>query len=266
MTAVLELTAGVLAGMLVIMGIAWAAQRTAGDGGLVDVFWSFGTGACIAAACLAPIGDAGAPWRRVLSAGLMLAWGLRLGGYILARVVRSKTEDARYAAFRRDWGADFQRNMLGLTLVQAPAAALLAISVIAAARAPAAALRAQDIAALAVFLLATGGEALADEQMRRFRADPTNHGRVCHSGLWAWSRHPNYFFEAAIWWTWPIMGLDLHRPASLATLLAPVLMYLLLRYGSGVPPLEETMLASRGQAWRDYQRRVSIFIPLPPKA
>ena len=266
MIAVLELAAGVLAGMLLIMRVAWRVQRTAGDGGMVDVFWSFGTGVCVAAACLAPFAAAGAPWRRVLATGMVLAWGLRLGGYILARVVRANAEDARYAAFRRDWGANFQRNMLGLTLVQAPAAALLAISVVAAARSPGAALRPQDIAAVAVFLLATGGEALADEQMRRYRADPANHGGVCQSGLWAWSRHPNYFFEAAIWWAWPIMGLDLHRPASLVTLLAPVLMYLLLRYGSGVPPLEEAMLASRGAAWRDYQRRVSTFIPLPPRA
>ncbi len=117
-----------------------------------------------------------------------------------------------------------------------------------------------------VFLACVAGEALADAQMHAFRADPANKGKVCDKGLWAWSRHPNYFFEAAIWLAYPIIAIDLAHPWTLVSLIAPVLMYLTVRYASGVPPLEEAMLKSRGEAYRRYQARVSVLIPLPPKA
>jgi steroid 5-alpha reductase family enzyme len=90
---------------------------------------------------------------------------------------------------------------------------------------------------------------------------------VCDLGLWAWSRHPNYFFEWLGWFAYPAFAIDLsgRYPWGWATLLAPVLMFLVLRFGTGVPPLEAHMLRSRGQAYRAYQARVAAFLPRPPK-
>ena len=101
--------------------------------------------------------------------------------------------------------------------------------------------------------------------MKRFRADPTNKGKVIETGLWAWSRHPNYFFQWLGWVAYPVIALDPSRPVTFLSLAAPAVMYGLLRPVSGVPPLEEAMLKSRGDLFRDYQKRVSVFFPLPPK-
>jgi steroid 5-alpha reductase family enzyme len=114
-------------------------------------------------------------------------------------------------------------------------------------------------------LLAIGGEGLADAQLARFKADPANHGKVCDAGLWGWSRHPNYFFEWLVWTAWPVIAIGLAWPWGWLALAGPAFMALLLIKGSGVPPLEAAMIRSRGEAYRAYQRRVSVFIPLPPR-
>jgi len=109
------------------------------------------------------------------------------------------------------------------------------------------------------------GEGLADEQMRRFKSDPANRGKVAQVGLWGWSRHPNYFFEWLGWLAYPMIGLQIGQPVSWLSLAAPAVMFLLLTRVSGIPPLEAAQLASKGEAYRNYQRRVSAFVPLPPK-
>jgi steroid 5-alpha reductase family enzyme len=266
MISVLLPALGVLLAMALIMGIGWFVQRAARNGGWTDVFWTFGTGATLALAASIPLGAApGLPWRRVFVAALVAIWSLRLGVYIARRVAGSPEEDARYAAFRRDWGADFQKRMVGLMLVQAPVSALLSLSPLLAARTPRAGIGLQDVLGLLVFAGALWGEAISDSQMHAFRANPANRGKVCDTGLWSWSRHPNYFFEAAVWVAYPVIALDLSRPWTLLSLIAPVIMFLTVRFASGVPPLEEAMLKSRGEAYRAYQKRVSAFIPRPPK-
>jgi steroid 5-alpha reductase family enzyme len=123
----------------------------------------------------------------------------------------------------------------------------------------------RDVLAAGVFAVALAGEAAADGQMRRFRADPANRGSVLDRGLWAWSRHPNYFFQWLGWCAYPALAVQPGRPLTWLSLTAPLVMYGLLRYVSGVPPLEAAMLRSRGEAFRDYQQRVSVFVPLPPR-
>ncbi|WP_296595187.1 DUF1295 domain-containing protein [Phenylobacterium sp.] len=260
----LQIVAGVLLAMLVVMVAAWAFGLAVKNGGWTDVFWSFGTGILLAAAAWIATGTDASQARRLLIAAFMLAWGLRLGLYLAPRVA-GHPEDARYAAFRKT-AKNYPLMMLWVSLPQAPATALLALSVVAAAQRPTPELDLRDALAAALYLLALAGETLADAQMKRFRGDPANKGKVIDTGLWAWSRHPNYFFQWLGWMAWPVMALDPSRPVSLLTLVAPAVMYGLLRYVSGVPPLEEAMLKSRGDAFRDYQRRVSVFFPLPPKA
>lgn len=251
--------------MISVMGAAWLFCRRLRNSGWTDVFWTFGTGLALAAAALAPMDEPLKPsLRQGLSAALVAIWSARLGGYVASRVA-GKPEDRRYAGFRKAWGEQFSMRMLGLSLVQAPASALLALSVFAAAHRPQPGLDLRDGLAFGVLAIAIGGEALADRQMAAFRADHANRGHVADTGLWAWSRHPNYFFEWTAWLAWPVMGLDLAHPASLLTLVAPVIMYLVLTRGTGIPPLEEAMLQSKGEAYRRYQARTSAFFPFPPR-
>jgi len=251
--------------MAVVMSSGWAFQRAVKNGGWSDVFWTYGTGATCALACLVPFGGAAAPtWRQMLVAALVAIWCLRLGTYVAMRVAKG-SEDARYADFRREWGADFQRNMYGLLIVQAPVTAILSLSILVAARDPHPEIRAVDVIGALILIGSILGEGLADRQMKAFRADPASKGKVCDTGLWAWSRHPNYLFEALGWLAYPVIAIDLARPLSLVSLIAPIVMFIVLRFGTGVPPLEAAMLKSRGDAYRLYQARVSAFWPWPPK-
>jgi steroid 5-alpha reductase family enzyme len=191
-------------------------------------------------------------------------WSLRLGVHIAQRTLHG-AEDRRYAQFRRDWGDAFDMRMFWFLQIQALAAALLALSMLLAARNPRP-LSAMDLVGGLVLVIAIIGEALADRQLRQFRTDPQRHGGVCDNGLWGWSRHPNYFFEWLGWVAYPLLAIDLSGGFGWGwfALAAPAFMYWLLVYVSGIPPLERQMLHSRGDAFRSYQARVSAFIPLPP--
>jgi steroid 5-alpha reductase family enzyme len=248
-----------------IMTIAWALQRSTGNSGWVDVVWSFGLGLAGLVLALFPGFPAPSP-RQIIVAVLIAVWSLRLGLHIAQRS-RHGPEDARYAALRTEWGADFDRRMFIFLQIQAAAAALLGLSMLLAAHNPAPWPRWQDFAGIAVLVVAIAGEGLADEQLRRFKANPRNKGRVCDAGLWGWSRHPNYFFEWLVWIAYPVIAIDLSGGWywGWLALSGPAFMYMLLVYVSGVPMLEKQMLLSRGDAYRAYQARVSSFFPLPPK-
>lgn len=262
----LMLTGAVLGAMAVVMIAGWIVQRAAHNGGWTDVFWTYGTGLTCALAALATTpGLSGIGWRQGLVALMLAVWSLRLGTYVALRVRRS-AEDVRYTEMRREWGAGFQRNMFGLLIVQAPITALISVSVILAAHHPAAGLRWQDGLGAAIFLAALAGESVADRQMKAFKAAPANRGKVCDTGLWAWSRHPNYFFEAVIWWAYAVIGFDLARPWTAAAVIAPVMMYCIVRYLTGVPPLEAAMVRSKGEPYRRYQAQVSVLLPWPKRA
>ncbi|WP_372782658.1 DUF1295 domain-containing protein [Phenylobacterium sp.] len=259
------LALAVLVLMTGVMLAAWAFGLARKNGGWTDVFWTFGTGGALAGAALFPIGGGLAPApRQWLVAGLVALWAIRLGTYVAARV-GGHPEDPRYAQFRKDWGPAYARNMLFVSLPQAPASALLALSVLVAARAPQPGLGPRDFAGVAILLIAIAGEALADAQMKRFKASPANKGKVADTGLWGWSRHPNYFFEWLGWLAYPVIGVDPGRPVTGLTLVAPIVMFILLTRVSGIPPLEEAQLRSKGEAYRRYQARVSAFFPLPPR-
>ena len=118
-----------------------------------------------------------------------------------------------------------------------------------------------------LLLIAILGEAWADATLARFRAEPANRGGVCEKGPWAWSRHPNYFFEWLSWLGYALLAVDPSGawPQGWLAFCGPLLMYWLLAHVSGVPPLEKHMVASRGDAYRRYQARVSAFFPWPPR-
>jgi steroid 5-alpha reductase family enzyme len=249
--------------MAMVMTGSWLAQRATKNAGWVDVFWTFGCGAACVAAALWPAASASG-LRQVLVAVLSAFWAVRLGVYIAHRVATGP-EDARYAGLRQEWGAAFQRNMFLLAIVQAPASAVLTLSVFAAAHGGQADLGVRDLLGAVVLVGAIAGEALADEQMRQFRREG-RHRAVMDRGLWGWSRHPNYFFEWLGWLAYPVIVFDPAQSSTWISWVAPVVMFVILRFGTGVPALEKTMLQSRGEAFRAYQRRVSAFFPFPPKS
>jgi steroid 5-alpha reductase family enzyme len=260
------LFASLFVAMAICMAAGWAFQAWGNNGGWTDVFWSFSMGMVGALGALAPVEGAPISERQGLVALLVAVWSLRLGLHIRHRVMTTP-EDARYAAFRTDWAPHLLRRMFVFLQQQAAGGALLLISVAAAAHNPAPGPTPLDALGGAILLVAILGEGLADAQLRGFARDPANTGKVCDVGLWGWSRHPNYFFEWLGWTAYPVIALDLAGPYpwAIAALIAPATMYVILRFVTGVPPLEQHMLASRGEAFVTYQARVSIFFPLPPR-
>lgn len=242
-----------------IMAAAWAVQRATGQTGWIDSFWTFGVGATGAALAAAPFGgDGGWGLRRAAVTVAIVVWALRLGGHILART-RKTPDDPRYRNLMDAWGPAASLRLFGFLQVQAVAGAVLALAVALAAHASPSGFRVEDAVGGLVFVIAIVGEAAADAQLAQFKARPVNRGRICDVGLWSRSRHPNYFFEWLVWVAFAVVaGRD---AAGLAAWAAPALMYAALRYGSGVPPLEEHMARTRGEAFRAYQRRTPVFFP-----
>lgn len=267
MVQLLVLWAAAALFMALVMAGAWLVQRRTGQGGWADAFWSLGLGAAGVFMALFPLDGEAPAARQILVAGLIGAWGARLGLHIAARA-RSSEEDARYARLRQEWGARFQPRMFGFLMLQAGAAAVLALSILVAARNPTPGLTLQDAVAGLVFAGALFGAGLADRQLRRFKADPANRGQICDTGLWAWSRHPNYFFEWLGWCAWPIFAIHLGGgwPWGWLALSGPAYIYWLLTRVSGVPLLEAHMRRSRPEAFAAYAARTSVFFPRPPRA
>ncbi len=253
-----------------VMALAWAAALATGKSGWVDAIWSFGVGGAGVFAALvpwgAPIGDGEPTARSLLVAAMVGAWSLRLGLHIAQRTIRGG-DDPRYAFLREQWGEGFRGRLFWFLQIQAAAALVLALSVLAAATNPAPGLRITDFLGAALLLLAVVGEGIADRQMEAFRADPANRGKICDRGLWGLTRHPNYVFEWLGWCAYPLIAVDLGgaHPWGWAALAAPALIYGLLVHVSGIPPLEAHMLRSRGDAFRAYQARVNAFWPGPQK-
>ncbi len=255
------------AGFLSIaMAAAWALAMRTRNGGWADTFWTFSIGIAGVTAALWPTAQgAGPSSRQLLVAALAALWSLRLGLHIAART-RSAPEDARYAELRRMWGAAHAVRLFWFLEVQALAALPLLLAIVLAAHRPDG-LSAADVIGALIVIVGIVGEAIADRQLARFKASPRNKGRLCDTGLWAWTRHPNYFFEWVVWLGWPVIATDISGayPQGLLALSAPALMYVLLVHVSGIPPLEAHMARFRGEAFALYQARTPSFFPRPPR-
>lgn len=263
------MTPAALAAALLFVAVAMSAtmllatriERRTGNSGWIDVVWTFGLGATGVAGALLPFG-AGPPGRRLFVAALVAAWALRLGLHIAGRT-RGIGDDPRYARMKRDWGAQAPAQMARLAQLQALASIPLATGIVLAAHNPAALAQAQDGFGLAIFVVGLAGGAIADRQLRAFSR--SGQKGICDTGLWACSRHPNYFFEAVLWTAYAVIASGVAHPFGWLAWLAPAAITLLLVRISGIPPLEAHMLAKHGAAYRDYRRRTSAFIPLPPR-
>jgi steroid 5-alpha reductase family enzyme len=266
MTAVyLEALIAVALALSVLMALAWLVQQRSGNSGWVDTIWTFAVGLVGAGGALWPIAGIAPNARQWLVASLVVIWSLRLGLHVGARTA-AITDDPRYTAFAKEWGVNSARPMFIFLQNQAFGSIPLVFAIFVAAHFPEPSLRLQDYLGALILFGGIAGEALADVQLKNFRGKADNKGRVCDIGLWRWSRHPNYFFEWFCWLAYPVIALSVDYPWGLASLLAPVFMYWILVYVTGIPPLEEQMLRSRGDLYRAYQSRTSKFFPLPPHA
>lgn len=233
----------------------WAISVRIRNYGLLDVAFSYGV------AILAPIYAAMGPGfgaRKWTFAAIGVVWSLRLGTYILIRVIgHHPAEDARYASLRLRWPGPL--GFLAFFELQAALVAVFSLPFLLASFNATPVLGAVEIVGLALAAAGVLGETLADLQMQGFKRDPANRGRVCEVGLWRYSRHPNYFFESVVWWGFFIAALG--SPYGWISVACPLLMlYFLLRV-TGIPLTEEYAVRSKGDAYREYQRTTSAFVP-----
>ncbi|MFO0333847.1 MAG: DUF1295 domain-containing protein [Pseudomonadota bacterium] len=241
------------------MAAVWAFSMRVRIAGWVDVAWA---GLMALAAMFAGLAGEGDELPRGLVAVFGGVWGSRLCLHLMHRVLR-EPEDGRYQAMRAAIG-DSPLRWFAFFQVQALIVALFAIPFTAAASGDADGIDPIMLLAVVVWIVAIGGETLADRQLDAFRGDPANKGKLCRAGLWAWSRHPNYFFEWVHWFAYVLLAWC--GPHVWWSLLGPVVMFAFLWRVSGIPWTEAQALRSRGDAYRRYQREVSAFFPWPPKA
>jgi steroid 5-alpha reductase family enzyme len=259
MSALLMPLVWVLAAAVVVMSAVWELQRRTRNAGYVDAAWAMIIGTAALGFGLFAHGDR---ITRIVVAVLGGLWGFRLGLHILHRVLH-EPEDGRYAFLRAHWNGH-QGKFYGFFLFQALLTALFAAPMLAAAQNPQSLPAWQIGTAIAIWVIALGGESIADAQLARFRADPANRGRTCRDGLWRWSRHPNYFFEWLHWFAYVVLAVG--SPLHLLSWIGPVVMLVSLNWVTGIPFVEAQALRSRGDDYRDYQRTTSRFVPWPPQS
>lgn len=249
-----------LAGSFLMFTLLWVIQWRRGNAGIVDVGWTTGVG--LMAIYIAIAGPGWLP-RRLLVGALGGLWALRLAGYILVHRVLVPHEDGRYARMRTYWGARANFYFYFFFTVQSLLIVLFALPFIPAASHHAPAWRLWDTLGALVWIAAVAGESLADRQLARFRANPANRGKTCRTGLWRYSRHPNYFCEWIHWWAYVLIAIG--AEGWVWTLVGPLAMYAFLRWLTGIPYTEQQALASRGDDYREYQRTTNMLFPWPPR-
>jgi steroid 5-alpha reductase family enzyme len=245
--------------LVLVYGATFLIGRRIGRYNVVDVTWG---ASFVAVAAVAAMFGTGDPFRRLLLLVLVAVWGLRLAWHMVGKSA-GKGEDPRYDKLLR---GDFSAvNVLRkIFLIQAVAAWFISLPLQLSATLGATPRPLLPVLALGVVVWVVGVvfEAVGDHQLRTFKADPANKGKIMDRGLWSWTRHPNYFGDATVWWgLWLI---SIAGWVSLATFLSPVAMSYFLVYATGAR-LTEKIMADR-QGFREYCSRTSFFVPWPPRS
>jgi steroid 5-alpha reductase family enzyme len=247
------------AAVVVLMVIVWAFSIRFRDASIIDPVWG---PAFVLVALVAALAGDGDPARRWLVFALTALWGLRLGVHLTRRKLSERGEDRRYAALRRREGDSFALwSLWWIFGVQGLLVLIVSLPIQAAAQRPGG-LSVAIIPGIVVFVVGLAFEAIGDEQLRRFKANPANQGKVMDHGLWRYTRHPNYFGDACVWWgLWLV---TLSAGGVWWTLVGPAVMTLFLVRVSGKAMLERD-IGKRRPEYADYIERTSGFFPLPPR-
>jgi steroid 5-alpha reductase family enzyme len=244
-----------LAIAMAYFAIVWAISVRVNNYGFLDVAWSYGV------AILAPFFaylSPGEPVRKWTITAIGVAWSLRLGTYILIRVLRHHPkEDVRYQTLRAMWKGPAM--FLAFFELQAVVVAIFALPFLFISFDTLPLFHPLAIVGAILAFIALCGEAISDLQMQHFKSNPANAGQVCQDGLWHYSRHPNYFFESLIWCAFFMAALP--SPHGWVTVVCPILMLYFLFKVTGIPLTEEYAVKSKGDLYRAYQRTTSPFIP-----
>lgn len=248
------------AAVVVLMTGTWAVSVRLRDASIVDVVWGPGF---VVLSAIALAAGGGSFARRSLVFALVAIWGVRLAIHI-GRRKRGEGEDRRYRAFRERWGERFWWvSLFTVFLLQAGIMLIVAQPIFAAGagRTPSE-LGPTDLLGAAVWLVGFVFETVGDAQLARHRRDPRNRNTVLDRGLWRYTRHPNYFGDALVWWGLGLVAV--RTPYGTWALIGPALMTFLLVRVSGVKLLERD-IAQRRPDYAEYVRRTSAFFPMPPK-
>ena len=245
---------------MAMMLVLWFVSLAIKNASIVDIFWGAGFAVI---AIITHIQTDGHPARKVLITSMAVIWGLRLAVHIGWRNHR-KGEDFRYQAMRKRIGERFA--LVSLFTVFGLQGVLmwvisLPLQVAQISREPGR-LTWLDFLGAVLWLIGFLFEAIGDLQLTLFRVNPTNKGKVMYRGLWAYTRHPNYFGDALLWWGFFLIALA--TPSGWWTVISPALMTTLLIKVSGVALLEKTLVKTRPE-YQDYVQRTSAFFPWPPK-
>ncbi len=242
-----------------MMTFVWLLHLPLRNAALVDVAWPLGI--LVSSGIFVWYGPAILA-KRMLLGSMVALWALRLSGYLLFTRIIGHPEEGRYQQLRHEWGGQAWWRFFVFFQIQAVSCVALSLPVFFACHSNGENLTLLEQGAALLFLFAMSGELIADLQLSRFKSKAANRGQVCREGLWAWSRHPNYFFEWLIWVSFALYALP--APWGFLGLLSPALIYYFVNHVTGIPPTEAQALRSRGEAYARYQREVSAFFPRPP--
>jgi len=243
--------------VLTALTFVWVLSVRLRDASIADVCWGSGFALLAWLYCLlSPMSP-----RSWLVATLITVWGARLSRYIFGRN-HGKGEDPRYQAMRASQGHAFWwRSLFTVFWLQGAILWFVALPVLVAVRATQpASLTTVDALGVMVFAAGFTFEVVGDYQLARFKADPSNRGRVLDRGLWRYTRHPNYFGDATLWWG--VYLIACATPGGWRTILSPALMSFLLVRVSGVALLEKGLMSRPG--YREYVTRTPAFFPWVP--
>jgi steroid 5-alpha reductase family enzyme len=253
---VLPIAAGAVA---VLILLTWLLSLRLHDASVIDPIWG---PAFVVVALVAALAGAGCESRRWLIFAMTAVWGLRLGYDITRRKLSDPGEDRRYTAMRDAHPQNFAFwSLRSVYLVQGVMVLIVALPLQVAAHSSAK-LDWAIVPGLLVYLVGLGFEAIGDDQLRRFKSDPENRGKVMDRGLWRYTRHPNYFGDSSVWWGLWLVALQ--AGGAWWTVISPMLMTLLLVRVSGKGLLEKDMRKRRPE-YEDYIERTSGFILRPPR-
>jgi steroid 5-alpha reductase family enzyme len=243
----------------VIMFLVWLWALKIKNNGVVDIFWAFNF---LVIAIIIWFLASGYPARKNMVCTLAALWSLRLGSYLLMRVgSHLEVEEGRYKQLRQEWN---NTKFFFFFQMQAFSNVMLSIPFFIIASNTNPQIHTLEYIGASLWLFCIIGEGIADWELQHFKKQAENKGKVCQYGLWNYSRHPNYFFQFSIWVS--VFLFALPSPYGWLSIICPLSIGYLIFKVTGIPMTEEQAVRSKGEAYKEYQRTTSAFVPWFKKA